>query len=49
MNQYTHKYEKVSSCMKNGCFMPFFIDLTEFHRNYILTAKTYSKNKLWIV
>lgn len=37
MNQYTHKYDKVSSCKKNACFMVFFIDLTEFHRNYIIT------------
>lgn len=37
MNQYTHKYVKVSSCMKNARFMAFFIDLTEFHRNYIIT------------
>lgn len=39
MNQYTHKYDKVSSCKKNACLISwlFFIDLTEFHRNYIIT------------
>lgn len=36
MNQYTYKYDKLSSCKKNACFMAFF-DLTEFHRNYIIT------------
>lgn len=33
MNQYTHEYDKLSSCKKNACFM----DLTEFHRNYIIS------------
>lgn len=37
MNQYTHEYDKVSSCKKNACFTAFyFIDFTEFHRNYII-------------
>lgn len=43
MNQYTHEYDKLSSCKKNACFMAFFIDLTEFHRNYILITELIQK------